>query len=563
MSVADAASDQPSKPAEGWGKFDEQLDRLSERLNPILVKEARQAMKSRQFSITFSLLLIFGWLYTAAFVVLSLPGIFYNAQGGAMLLGYFLLLAAPMLIVVPYGAFRSLAGELEDGTFELVSISTLSARQIVLGKLGSSVLQMLVYYSALAPCIAFTYLLRGVDVLFIALVLGWTFLASLLLSTFALALSTLTRARYWQVLLSAVLVMALLAFTIGWCVSWSNVLMFASQVPYDLEEFWTANFAAFTYCLAVGVLLVQIAAAQVTFASENRSTALRTAVLAIHVLLVGWPIYLFLRVDNRTEPEILLVGYGACAVFWSLAGACLIGEAANLSPRAQRQLPQSLLGRTLFTWFNPGSATGYLFTSAALLSAAAVYVPLLIIYPDNRGTTDHRFLWTTLLLWAYPTAYLGLVRLILTPVKRKNLLLSVLLTALLALLGVAGPFLCQYLYFVLSGEINYANFSYSPLQLTNWFWTVMEMAEGRLMSPELYALPVLVVAGGVLLLNLVLAHRETGRVRMLAPQRVQQDEMELHPEKAPGKRNPWDEPGDSPGNPKPAPPTGGSPFRVG
>lgn len=563
MSVAEAASEQPPKPAEGWGRLDEQLDRLSERLNPILVKEARQAMKSRQFSITFSLLLIFGWIYTAAFVVLSLPGIFYNAQGGAMLLGYFLLLAAPMLIVVPYGAFRSLAGELEDGTFELVSISTLSARQIVLGKLGSSVLQMLVYYSALAPCIAFTYLLRGVDVLFIALVLGWTFLASLLLSTFALALSTLTRARYWQVLLSAVLVMALLAFAIGWCASWSNVLMFASQVPYDQEEFWTANFAAFTYCVAVGVLLVQIAAAQVTFASENRSTALRTAVLAIHVLLVGWPIYLFWRVDNRTEPEILLMGYGACAVFWSFAGACLIGESANLSPRALRQLPQSLLGRTLFTWFNPGSATGYLFTAAALLSAAAVYVPLLIAYPDNRGTSDYRYLWTTLVMWAYPTAYLGLVRLLLTPIQRKNLLLSVLLTALLALLGVAGPFLCQYLYYVLSGEINYGSFAYSPLQLTNWFWTVVEMTDGRLINPELYALPVLVAAGGLLLINLVLAHRETGRVRIQAPQRVRQDELELHPELAPAKRSPWDESAA-------AKPTAGaensggeSPFRVG
>ena len=116
----------------------------------------------------------------------------------------------PLLIVVPYAAFRSLAGEREDGTFELLSITTLSARQIVLGKLGSAILQMMVYYSALAPCIAFTYLLRGIDIITIALLLAYSFMASLLLSVFGLAMATVTKARHWQVLLSVVFVMALL-----------------------------------------------------------------------------------------------------------------------------------------------------------------------------------------------------------------------------------------------------------------------------------------------------------------------------------------------------------------
>ena len=75
-----------------------------------------------------------------------------------MLCGYFIILTIPVLIIVPFSAFRSLAAEREDGTFELLSITALSSRQIVTGKLGSAMLQMLIYYSALAPCIAFTYL---------------------------------------------------------------------------------------------------------------------------------------------------------------------------------------------------------------------------------------------------------------------------------------------------------------------------------------------------------------------------------------------------------------------
>ena len=85
-----------------------------------------------------------------------------------------------------------------------------------MGKLGSAILQMMVYYSALAPCIAFTYLLRGIDIITIGLFLAYTFMASLLLSIFGLMMATVTRARHWQVLLSVVFVMALLVFTFVW-----------------------------------------------------------------------------------------------------------------------------------------------------------------------------------------------------------------------------------------------------------------------------------------------------------------------------------------------------------
>ncbi len=38
------------------------------------------------------------------------------------------------MIIIPFSAFRSLAMESEDGTFELLSISALSAWQIIFGK---------------------------------------------------------------------------------------------------------------------------------------------------------------------------------------------------------------------------------------------------------------------------------------------------------------------------------------------------------------------------------------------------------------------------------------------
>src|SRR4051812_16663131 len=148
---------------QSWLAAERLLIAAGDWLNPILVKETRQAIKSFQFALTFLLVLVCCWLATIAGIVLTGPRIKVAAEGGNLLLWYYTILAFPLSIVVPYAAFRSLAAEREDNTYDLLSITTLKAHQIIAGKLGSAVVQMGVYFSAITPCLAFTYLLRGVD----------------------------------------------------------------------------------------------------------------------------------------------------------------------------------------------------------------------------------------------------------------------------------------------------------------------------------------------------------------------------------------------------------------
>ena len=51
----------PSRAARWWAAVERWLEWSGDRLNPILVKETRQALKSRQFVVTFGLLLLCGW----------------------------------------------------------------------------------------------------------------------------------------------------------------------------------------------------------------------------------------------------------------------------------------------------------------------------------------------------------------------------------------------------------------------------------------------------------------------------------------------------------------------
>src|SRR5690606_12556999 len=50
--------------------------------------------------------------------------------------------------------------------------------------------------------------------------------------------------------------------------------------------------------------------------------------------------------------------------YWYLMGTLLSSESPELSHRVQRQLPQSVLGRWLLGWLNPGPGPGYLFAVA-------------------------------------------------------------------------------------------------------------------------------------------------------------------------------------------------------
>ena len=524
-----------------WEAVESWLARASEWLNPILVKEARQALKSRQFIVTFTLLLVFGWGWSLLGVALLSPGVYYAPGGRTMLTGYTLILLVPMLVIVPFSAFRSLAAEREDGTFELLSITTLNSRQIVTGKLGSAVLQMMVYYSALAPCIAFTYLLRGIDILTILILLFYIFLISILLSALGLLVATISRSRHWQVLLSVSLVIALVAadFIGSWCAGMA--IWAGGTIEFDNFYFWIGQIAVLTFYATYMMLFVWGAAAQISFASDNRSTKLRMILLAQQVLWIFWMTYVWLMANSI---EVLYPIILVAAVQWYVAGALMSGESGQLSPRIRRSLPQSFVGRMLRTWFNPGAGTGYAFVVLNVWSLAVIVIAAAVsgeIVGQSGSQHVEEVITIASITAAYVTAYLGVGRLLVLLVRQyiyTGLILPLLIHIVLAALGGFTPA-------VVGGWIQgFSDVSYTPLQVTNWAWTLIEAGKGDLWSEPLVPIAVYSFAGIIALVNLVLAMHEVEQVRLQTPQRVVDDEIQLHPEKAaPPHRpaSPWDD----------------------
>ncbi len=514
---------------ERLGPWEQRLDRLSDWLNPILVKESRQALKSRQFLTTFSLVLIACWGWSMLGVALQSPNIFYVPGGRYMLVGYFLIQNFPLCIIIPFAAYRSLAAEREDGTYELLQISALRPMQIVGGKLGSAALQMMIYLSVLAPCMTFTYLLRGVDILLVLSLVLWSALACGLLCCFGLLLATLMRARHLQVLVSVFLVLMLGGFCLATSAGVSAMISEGAPIPFAEPEYWIGFAAAVTAVVATAAMFLLAAAARITNRSENRATPLRMGMVVYQLLLLGWCARYWFCFGE--EAVLAIYVFLACSL-WAVFGAMMTGESPQLSPRARRGLPATTFGKMFLTLFYPGPGTGYVFAVVNLFVVVAAVM--------GMSATKHAFSWprsvTSIMACAWTAAaygmfYLGVNRLLVRAFSRRsppNPGLGLLTGVLLVLLGAFIPLTVQFSF----RQLMSMRMDYTVLQLPNVFWTLVEVSDtGSLYGPGWNAITWVILGFGALvfLINLLLMPTQLDRGPSPVPARVLEDEAAGQP----------------------------------
>ncbi|TWT48864.1 hypothetical protein [Botrimarina hoheduenensis] len=523
--------------AEGgfWTRLDALISWLGEGLNPILVKETRQALKSRQFTLWFVLLLVACWITTVGGVALVGPSIYYVSAGGYLLRVYYAVLLLPLTVVIPFNAFRSLTAEQEENTRDLLEVSTLTPWQVVNGKLGSAVLQMLMYLSALAPCIAFTYLLRGVDLLTIGLLLLYAVLASIGLSMIGLLLAATNKQRRGQNFLAVV-------FAGGLFFAFSTIFaMSMAAMELDPGErsspafFWIHLGLLSLYATTFGIVYVATAGL-CTFSSANRSTPLRVALVIQQAVFIAWCAGMI-----ATSPAVgdgLLAIVFTASIYWFVAGAVLTSEPAELSQRVRRRLPQSLVGRALFSWFCPGPASGYIFAITNLGLVLLLWAGSIIWCRVTGSMPLASALFIAAVCWAYIVTFLGLGLLAITALRKVatlTLLGGFLVQVLLVLAASGVPLLVQ----VLSNRVRLGDATL--YETTSPVLTVMRLTDGQLDATEEYLVAGVVfsAAASVLLVCLRLAGREAGLRRVAKPQRVIEDDLSMAPAAQPVPTNPW------------------------
>lgn len=180
-------------------RLDRVMERWGERFDPIVTKETRQALKSRAFPVSFVAMLALCWFASVINLATLWDRIGTDEEGPRFFVWYLAGLLMAVCFVVPTGLYRSVVSEFEGQTFEMLVITSLSPRQIVLGKLKSASVQMLAYFAAAAPFVSFTYLLQGLSIPGILCALAIAFVAGFSACMASLMLGSLAKQSAWQV----------------------------------------------------------------------------------------------------------------------------------------------------------------------------------------------------------------------------------------------------------------------------------------------------------------------------------------------------------------------------
>jgi ABC-type transport system involved in cytochrome c biogenesis permease component len=529
--------------------WDRRLIRTSNWLNPILVKETRQALKSKQFSWTFTLLIFFTIAWTLIAVMSSIPNVYYDSDGATFLSGYLIILMLPSMIVIPQTTFRSMASELEDGTFETLSLSMLTPAQVVYGKLSVAALQLVLYMSILAPCIALTYLLQRVTLEAIAALLLINVLVSMFLCTTSIFLSTIGRSRTMQILFSVLMVL-MQFFAILMMFPFLGASLSLQSLGY---EGWTGIGCTSLALLGYGWLEMRCAASAIDLASANRSTPVRIAVFVVGmtIAMVGVAAMLINNITPASNefPTMVLIVATLCWIHWGIAGAWMMGESGIITHRARRSLPDSFFGRLLFTWFNPGAGPGYLLVLLGFLGPWIGFFALMNLFAAGfpRSWVLPSALNGSLVyigaLAAYLALYLGIVRLLLLLVFRKSRESRLLLSfAMLFVIVIVAMFL-SLMMSLIAGD--FRDMDYEWFCFINPVWTLGEFSDGMINSAMFNSgaiaiawLALSVSATIVFVINALLTSRDVMISRIETPARVLAERPKRKPEE---EIDPWKE----------------------
>ena len=151
------------------------LEKVNDRLNPIVVKELRQAVQGKFLIVVLICFLCLQLLTVGLF--LTDKSVTHSFRAGQnvfqVLLG--ILLGTCLLFVPAYTGIR-LASERTDANVDLLFITTLRPRSIIWGKFFAGLVLTILLYSACMPFMTFTYLLRGVDLPSVFILLAFDFI---------------------------------------------------------------------------------------------------------------------------------------------------------------------------------------------------------------------------------------------------------------------------------------------------------------------------------------------------------------------------------------------------
>lgn len=319
-------------------------ERFAEAAGPIVVKEVRQGLRGRVFTIFFSTLLVvcFG-VALVAFADAAEAG---GSTSGQSTFGAFLTaLGGVCFFVIPFAAFRSMLREMEDETWVLLSLTGLGPRSITRGKWASAMSQAMLFGSACAPFVLFTYFLNGVSLVQIVECLSLAVTWTALLTAVGVALATQPRTRLGRAIIHFVVLGVLGAgAVVGIVLAWQFSRHAASG-----DAGRNAVIGGLLFQSLLTWLVLEGAAASLALPTEPASREPRFALIVVSLgaLVFGAAVFIAEhgRRNDAAAGQVIVMAFLTVAMFACLSEAD--GWPARVPVRGFLSKPGALRSATL------------------------------------------------------------------------------------------------------------------------------------------------------------------------------------------------------------------------
>ncbi len=361
--------------------------------NPIVIKELRQAVRS--WAVTGMLLLFLTVLFITSLVFLVGQSFDVNENmqlGATMFSAFVVILAGASAFFIPLYVGVRVAAERQENNPDLLYVSTLSPFRIVLGKFLCGAYMAGLFFSACMPFMAFTNLLRGVDLPTVFFILAFLFLVVCAANMIAIFLACLPMSRPFKFLF--IIYGFFQSFGIVGSLIGTSLLMMRSGVGAMMSghDFWIGVATAGGIGLALTGLFFVLTVALISPPSANRALPVRIYLTAIWVLggllSLGWV------VQTGDGDRLFAWTFPTFAVM-TFALIVTISNADQLSQRVRKTIPNTRLKRMLAFLFYNGAAGGLVWLSLLLTITYLVTRLVCETFPASVSVEYRNWLPTT------------------------------------------------------------------------------------------------------------------------------------------------------------------------
>jgi len=371
-------------------------------LNPIVIKELRQGVRSWTVTGMLLLFLIVLFIASLGFLVTQSFEVDVNLGLGASMFSTFMvILAGASLFFIPFCLGGRVAAERQENNADLLYISTLSPARIIWGKFLCGAYIALLFFSACMPFMAFTNLLRGVDLPTVFFLLFFLFVAVCAANMIAIFLACIPATRPFKILF------ALAGFFSSFWVVIPLVMLSLQMMRSGVgammadRNFWIGAGTAFGIGTALAGLFFVLSVALISPPSANRALPTRLYItifwLLGGLLALGW-------VAHRGDAQLLQLWTYPTFALMMLALLVTISNSDPISPRVRRSIPAPRIKRIFaFIFFN-GAAGGLIWVGLILAATYFASVTIADSFPMFAPVSTETEIWFPVTA-AYAFAY--------------------------------------------------------------------------------------------------------------------------------------------------------------